>query len=208
MSATGVVLTVGSSLFLVGAAVPPEPKRVFSAPLREHLEILNRNRGRWQLMNALMIASVIGTSVGLALFASELARSGDRWRGLAGASAYVIGAVLWIAALAFRNTTTLHVAGTAASTGEIPDWFEPLGEWTGSMYRIYMLLAYAAVVLFGCAILHTNVISRGAGWFGIVYGGALGISFVTGYPKTSFGSVAEIPALIHIATLVFGASLL
>jgi hypothetical protein len=42
----------------------------------------------------------------------------------------------------------------------------------------------------------------------VVFGVVLGASFATGRPKTSFGSIADIPALIHIATLVFGIALL
>ncbi len=207
-TAAGWVLIVGSSLFLTGAGLPPEPRRVFSAPLREHLEILNRHASRWRAMNWLMIAGVVGTSIGLALLAAVLAPPGEEWRALAATSAYVIGGVLWISSLAFRNTATLHAARTSAATGEIPAWLEPLGEWTGQMFRVYMVLAYATIAVFGWSILTTDVVSHGVGWFGVAFGAVLGVSFVTRFPRTSFGSIADIPALIHIATLVFGIALL
>jgi hypothetical protein len=207
-SAAGWVLVVGSSLFLIGAALPPEPRRVFSSPTREYLEILHRNALRWRLMNGLMIASIVGTAMGLWMFSGVLGNTGDPWRGLAGASAYSIGAVLWLVALTFRGTATLHAASTADSTGEIPNWFEPLSSWTGQMYRVYMILAYTAIALFGWAVIAADAVSKGVGAFGVGFGVVLGVSFAIGRPRTSFGSIAEIPALIHVATLVFGISLL
>jgi len=207
-TAAGWVLLVGSSLFIIGAGLAPESGRVFSASPSEYLDILHRNARRWRLMNGLMIASVIGTAVGLWLFSGILGNAGYVWRGLAGASAYSLGAVGWVVGLTFRDTATLHAAKTSVTTGEIPSWFEPLGEWIGQMYRIYMILAYATVAIVGWAILQSHISPTGIGWFGVGYGTIFGLSFLTGRPKTSFGSVAEIPALIHVATLVFGVSLL
>jgi hypothetical protein len=207
-SAAGVVLVVGSSLFLIGAALPPEPGRVFSSPAREYLEILHRHARRWRVMNGFMIASVVGTAVGLWMFEGVLGNSGDLWRGRAGASAYTLGAVLWLLSLTFRGTATLHAAATVDATGEIPAWFEPLSSWTGQLFRVYMILAYGAIAVLGWAVIAANTVSKGVGGFGVVFGVVLGVSFVAGRPKTSFGSIADIPALIHIATLVFGIALL
>jgi hypothetical protein len=207
-SVAGLVLVVGSSLFIIGAALPPEPSRVFSSPAREYLDILHRHASRWRVMNGLMIASVIGTAVGLWLFEGVVGNTGDLWRGLSGASAYSLGAVLWLAGLTFRNSATLHAAKTAAESGEIPAWFEPLGDWMGAMFRVYMILAYSAVAMFGWAVIDSKIASPGVGGFGVGFGVILGVSFVTGRPKTSFGSIADIPALIHVATLVYGVALL
>lgn len=207
-SVAGLVLVVGSSLFLIGAALPPEPSRVFSSPVREHLDILHRHARRWRLMNGLMIASVIGTAIGLWLFEAVVGNAGELWLGVSGASAYSLGAVLWLANLTFRSSATLHAAKTAADTGEIPAWFEPLGEWMGAMFRAYMILAYATIAIFGWAVIDSKIASSGVGGFGVGFGLILGVSFVTGRPKTSFGSIADVPALIHIATLVYGVALL
>src|SRR5207247_1573769 len=108
---------------------------------------------RWRLMNALMVASIIGTSVGLWLFAPILRGGGDVWRTTAGASAYAFVGVLWVIALAFRATTTVEAARMVGRGGTIPDWLEPLGAWTGALYTIYMIVAYVSISLFGWAIL-------------------------------------------------------
>jgi len=205
---TAIVLIVGSALFIIGASLPPEPARVFSVPRREHLDILNRHTTRWRAMNALMIASVILTAVGLAMFAQVLRAAGDTWRSAIGAYAYAIVAVLWLLGLTFRSTATILAAREADRAGEIPPWLEPLEEWTGQMFWIYMVTAYATVSFFGWAIVRTDLVGHKIGWFGVVFSYVLGASFITRLPKVSWGSIAEVPALIHIATLVFGVALL
>jgi hypothetical protein len=204
----GVVLVVASALFIVGAGLAPETPQVFTSPLREHLEILNRRSARWRLMNGLMFASVLGTATGLWLFLTILTRAGDEWRALLATVGYSLGAVLWVLSLGFRHTTVVAAARETARTGEIPGWLEPLQEWTGWMYSIYMVLAYAAVALFGWAIVRTDVVGHGVGWFAIVFGYAFGAAFVTKQPRTPWGPIADLPVLIHFPTLVFGIALL
>jgi len=197
----GVVLIVGSSLFIVGASLAPEMGRVFFAPLREHLTIIERHVRQWRLMNALMIASIVGTAAGLALFASLLRAGGDPWRSTAGWVGYAFGGVLWVITLAFRSTATVEAARSARRTETVPDWLEPLGAFTGLLYTIYMLTAYLALALFGWGVLRTDVVSHSVGTFTVVWSYALGLSFVS---RTKLGMIGEIPALVHIPTLVFG----
>jgi hypothetical protein len=116
--------------------------------------------------------------------------------------------VLWVLALAFRDTATMWAAREAARTGEIPGWLEPLQESTGLMFWIYMVAGYALVAFYGWGIIKTQVVAHGVGWFVVVFGYVLGTSFVARFPRTLWGPVAEVPALIHIPTLAFGIALL
>ncbi len=203
---TGLVLILGSALFLIGAGLPPDPRRVFSAPLKEHLAILHANRARWHAMNSLMTAGIVATAAGLFLFAAVLAGS---TRALGAAVGYLIGGVLWIVALAFRDTVMLSVAEEVDETGEVPGWLEPMQAWTGRMFWLYMALAYLALALFGWTLVSTHLLAEWVGWFALVYGVVLGLAFMAGVPKTKmWGPVAEPPFLIHIPTLTLGIALL
>lgn len=203
---TGLALTVGSVLFLVGAALPPEPQRVFSASLKEHLEIILRGRARWSWMGNLMTAGVIATAAGLCMFAVSM---GSPMRAVAGVVGYLIGALLWVLALTFRGTTLLDVAEEADRTGEVPGWVEPMQSWTGRMFWIYMLLAYLAIVAVGWTLISLHILAAWIAWFALVYGIVLGLSFASGFPKVKmWGPVAEPPFLIHVPLLVIGIALL
>jgi len=203
---TGLALTVGSVLFLIGAGLPPEPQRVFSAPMKEHLAIILRGRARWSWMGHLMTAGVVATAAGLWMFAVT---AGSPMRAIAGAVGYLIGAVLWVLVLTFRGTTLLDVAEEVDRTGEIPGWVEPMQSWTGRMYWIYMLLAYLAIVAVGWTLISLHILAAWIAWFALVYGIVLGLSFAAGFPKTKmWGPVAEPPFLIHVPLLVIGIALL
>jgi len=204
----GYLLVGSAALFIVGAGLAPETPDVFTAPLRGHLEILNRRAARWRLMNGMMIASVLGTATGLWLMVAVLANAGDGWRGIVAASGYSLGAGLWVLSMAFRHTTVVAAARETARSGEIPAWLEPLQEWTGLMYWIYMVVAYTAISIIGWAIIRTDVIGDGVGWFAVIFGYAFGLAFVTKQPRTPWGPIADLPVLIHFPTLVFGIALL
>lgn len=204
---TGLVLTVGSILFLIGAGLPPEPMRVFSAPRMEHLDIIHRNRARWGWMNKLMTAGIMVTAIGLLLFAQLL---GSSTGPIAGSVAYIMGGVLWILALNFRDTATIHAAGEAAETGSIPNWLEPLEAWAGRMFWIYMFSAYLAIAAFGWCLVRTSQgpVASWMGWFALAYGVVFALAFAGGWPKTKlWGPVAEPPFLVHVPLLVLGIGL-
>lgn len=203
--ATGLVLAVSSLIWLIGAGLPPEPTRVFSAGLEEHLAIVLRNRGRWRLMNSLMIAGMIGSAAGVTLFAVLLAGSSRMW---AASVAYLVGAVLWIVALSFRDTVIPSAAASAAEVGEPPTWLPALQDWTGQLFWIHMLISYAVIAVIGSVLVSVNLLAAWVGWFALSYGLLLGISFVAEWPKSAWGPTAEPPFLIHIPMLIMGVALL
>jgi hypothetical protein len=130
-NAVGAVLIAGSSLFIAGAALAPEPARVFSAELQEHLEIVARHSLRWLAMNALMIASVIVTAGSLVLLAVLLASAGDGFRAPFCAAVYCFAGVLWVLSLTFRQSVIVGAAERAVEGGVEPaEWIEPLQRWT------------------------------------------------------------------------------
>lgn len=200
----GVLLVVGAVLFLVGAGIPPEPRRVFGAPLPEHLAILRLHSRRWQLMNGLMIVGVVATMLGLVVAARALTLTGDASRSVIGAGAYAFGAVLWVVVLAFRGTVTVAVAREFAGDCPPPSWLAAMHDWTRVLFWLYMALGYFAIAMFGWAIVHTGLPAAWLGRSGVVFGYLLGILFVIGRPKVGGVPLAEPPFLLHLPTLTFG----
>lgn len=202
---TGLVLLVGALSFMVGAGLQPDPTKLWTVGLREHLAMVHRGRRRWHLMNVLIVASMVITSSGLFMLVTLTAPS---LRLLAAAVTWLIGAIAWIAALTFRDTVVSDVAASVESTGEIPGWLEPLQHWTGQLFWVHMSLSYAALALIGWTMVDSGLFSVAVGWFTLIYAAALGLLFVLGKPKLFWGPIAEPPFLVHIPVIVLGITLL
>ena len=200
---TGMTLLLGALLFLAGASMPVTDSKgttIYALPPREHLLVVFAHSMLWQWASILFISGTIVTILGLALLATQLRDAGDRAFSQLGLIAFVFGAVLWVIILAFRLGIDPWAAQQTARTGVLPDYYMPLTLWTQTLFVIYTVLAFAALVAYGGAVLSTRVLPHWVGWLAMAYGLAgLGLLGVTG---------DSYPVLHHLMPILMGILLL
>jgi hypothetical protein len=190
----------GSALFFAGAAVPPEPSKVFTGDRSLYLDVLHRRTTRWRVMTVLMVSGVAATASGFTALGALVPQP----LGI-GATAFMIGSVLWIAALVSRATVDVDVAHAVARGEPVPPAFDMWQRVTGVFFKTYLLLAYGGVVLAGIAILSHPTLPSFAGWFAVVFGVVALLANTTGRPRSkSYGPYFEPPFMVHLPTLVMG----
>lgn len=180
---TGIVLILGSLLFLGGAGLTPRDEQgtfIFSLPQRAQLLLIAKHVRLWKWSASFFISGVVVTLLGLVLLASLFREAGDRFFALPGLIAFGFGAVLWVIHLASRPNIDLWAAQETANTGVIPEFYGPFTRWRGMLFVLYTVLAFSGLAAYGGAVLSTSVLPEWVGWTAIVYAlvgmGVLGIT--------------------------------
>ena len=202
----GIALTAGAVIFCAGVSIPLFSGlgvRVWNAPLPEHLERIASNRSAWLWTNRGIVAGVLLTAVGLGGLTALLREAGDRLLGQTGLLLFALGVTFWVVELAFRLSVTVWAAETASSSVAPPAFFEPLQRWMGTLFFLYMLLAYLATAVYGSALLQTALLPAWVGWVMLGAGLFGALSFATGLP-----TLFSIPAGVQLAPLLIGIALL
>ena len=202
----GMLLVAGAVIFFASVSIPLLSGlgvRVWNAPLPEHLERIASNRSAWLWTNRGIVAGVLLTAVGLGGLTALLREAGDGLLGQTGLLFFALGVTFWIIELAFRLSVTVWAAETAASSGAPPAFFEPLQHWMGTLFFLYMALAYLGTAVYGGALLQTAMLPAWVGWVTLGAGLFGALSFATGLP-----TIFTIPAGVHLAPLVIGIALL
>jgi hypothetical protein len=195
------LLVAGCATFWAGAFTPPYGWW-FGVPVAEYLRLVHDNRAVWLWIAASFAIGVLLTLAGLSVLRTVLRAAGDPIWSELGHVAFFFGSVLWLASIAFRATATVSAAEASQLTGAVPAWFEPMHRWAGLMFAIYMVLAYAAVALYGRALLSTTIAPP---WFArahIVFGTLGAAGFVAGLGPL------QPPLVIHLLPALLGISLL
>lgn len=171
----GVLLIVGSILFLSGAGSYAFVRdkggpMIFGQPPREWLRLVFEHQALWRQATILFITGVIVTLLGLTLLGSLFRGAGDPAFSQVGLLAFVFGAIMWVINLAARLTLDPWAAKAMVATGEIPEAYKPITAWTGALFVIFTILTFAALAIYGGAVLVTGLLPGWAGWLAIVYG--------------------------------------
>ena len=197
MTLIGWVLVAGFVSFMVGAG---GWRIEYEQPAEVSLPIMHGDRRRLRWIHWWMIPGVALTTSGLGglgLVAREPAI------GLA-AVTYAIGAILWIAALAFRLTVGEWAAEHTASTGEVPSVYLPLARWAGLGHTIHMGTAYVSAVPLAWGASETGLIVGWLAWAGTFWAVTLAALFLIA--RTRF--IAAPPFWAHVFTFAVGLSIL
>jgi hypothetical protein len=197
----GVTLIAGAVVFLIGAGAW---RLGYDRPLLEALPLIHEDRGRRAWIHLWMIPAMFITSAGIAglvvLAAEPLAAA------LVAMAAviYALGAVCWIASLAFRLTVVPWAAERMVADGDPPDAFPALDRWAGSLYSVHMGSAYVAFALLGWAVLAEGDLPVWLGWLGVVWG----VGFLAGFFATQREGPFNPPFWAHAYTALIGTLLL
>jgi hypothetical protein len=197
----GIVLVAGLVLFLVGAG---GWKLVYDQPLQQALPAIHRDRRRRAWIHLWMIPAMFLTSAGLLGLAVVVGEGIAVVLSLMAAVVYALGAVCWVASLAFRLTVVPWAAEQTVERGDLPEGFAALDRWAGSLYAVHMGSAYVAFAILGAAVLADGELPRWAGWFGIVGG----LAFAAGFLATRREGPFNPPFWAHLYTALLGVLLL
>lgn len=193
----GWLLSMGLPIFMVGA-VFWRPSW-FQAPL---LSDVLRNQADhhwiWMWIHAWLATGVVVTAVGLGVWVELQREVGERVATPAAVVLYLIGAVLWLVAIALR-VTVQEWASQQSLSGVVPTGYASVHALSGLLHAGHMVLSYVSVVALGAGLLRP----RGFAWTGVVAGTACGAGFVLlrGGP---FGA----PVLAHVYSFALGVHLL
>jgi hypothetical protein len=202
----GGLLVAGWVIFWAGAFTPPY--RQWMAPPKEYLEIVAGHRRAWLWTNGCFIVGVVATVAGFAVLADILERHGSRALSQLGFVAIVVGAVLWLVALAFRVSTTVSAAAETVKSSTPPIFFQPLNEWVGALFSIYMVLAYLSIAAYGGALVRTEFLPLWLGWASVAFGLVAAAGFVARVFKVPRTRVFEPPLMVHLMPGLMGVFLL
>lgn len=99
----------------------------------------------------------------------------------------------------FEGTVTVWAAQEWATTGAVPDLYQPLWDWVGSVFAIAYVSLLVAMAGFGWGILRADLLAPWVGWVSIGWS----VVWIVGY-VFSFG----LPAIIILYPLIYGIGLL
>ena len=190
--AAGWLLVTSFGLWVAAGVLP---MRVWTSPLEERLDIIAGRRRTWQAVNLAIGAATVILVLGVAALAGPLEQAGGGVLVPLSAAALVLGAGLWLIALAFRVWPLAAAAGTASPPG-----LEVAASWAGGLFVAWSWLGNAAVAMLGAAVVRADHPAGWCGWAAIVLGVLLLVQLaVTG---------DALPALYHVAPALIGVALL
>jgi hypothetical protein len=169
---TGISLILGCFLFLGAAGLIPTDSQgnfIINLPVKEQLLEIPAHLAQLQWSLSLFISGLLVTILGLALFTSLLQDAGDRTFSVLALVALMFGGVCMVIYLAFPLGVDRVAAQATASTGTIPQYFQPLTLWTNVLFVIYTVLAFVALACYGGSVLSTHVLPHWVGWILIIY---------------------------------------
>ncbi len=187
----GWLLLASFALFVPVVALPP---RVWRGPLHEQLALIARRRRAWQAINLSIAGSAMLLVLGFVALAGPLQEAGGGILVPLSLGTLLVGAALWLTNLAFR-VTVMAVSGTEPLPG-----FAAVSAWAGGLFLGWTVLANAANLGIGVAIVHSGYPATWSGWIAIVLGALmLAQLLATG---------DAIPGLYHVAPALIGVALL
>lgn len=197
----GFVLVAGLVVFLIGAG---GWRLAYEQPLKQALQVIHLDRRRRAWIHLWMIPALFLTSAGV-LGLSVVAGEGIAVvLSLMAAVVYALGAVCWVASLAFRLTVVPWAAEQTVERVDVPESFAALDDWAESLYAVHMVSAYVAFAILGAAVLADGELARWVGWSGIVGG----LAFAVGFLATRRAGPFNPPFWAHLYTGLLGVLLL
>ena len=189
------LLIAGALVFWAGAFAPPYKQ--WMAPLKEYLTIIHHHPFGWQWINWCMLGGVSITLIALASMYPSLTGSASLYSRLA-VWLYGLGVVFWIISLVFRVTVEPWAATEWVTNNVLPSGFEAWHRWSGTLFVIYMVMAYIAIGLLGVGFLQSALLPNWANWIVIPFGfvGAIGFAVRV--------LLFDPPLMVHVPLLFLG----
>ncbi|HEU5347635.1 MAG TPA: hypothetical protein VFU63_03380 [Ktedonobacterales bacterium] len=201
---TGILLLLAFVSFAIGGTLPIVGEkgnaRIFTLPIRDHLQAVATNAVVWRWANVFMGAAAIFLLAGLWMLTAMLVQAGERIFSRLGLATMLVSAVLWVVFSAFRGIVTVSAADELTSTGTVPGYYESLAKWGFTLFYIYAVLGFLALAAYGASLLQVALLPVWVGWATIVFSmGLLILLFIMG---------DTLPAFHYVPGLLIGILLL
>jgi hypothetical protein len=174
---TGTLLIMAFISFAIGGTLPVVGEkgnaRIFTLPVREHLQAVANNAIVWRWANVFMGAAAVLLLAGLWMLTAMLERAGERVFSRLGLVAMLVATVLWVVFSAFRAIITVSAAEEMTATGAAPASYESLAQWGFRLFFIYAVLGFLALTAYGVSLLQVGLLPGWVGWAAIVFSVAL-----------------------------------
>lgn len=177
---------------------------------KSRLEMIAAHSGAWRWSSAWWAAGSVFNVFGFGLLSVILYRDGEKILGEIAMLCFTLGAILWLAAMAYRMGIEPLVIDPADDANQLPEWFKPVERWSLYMMLFYLVLAYSAIGISGWALLRTDLTPDWVGWFSLIFGTGAALSMVMGIPRlpgTDY-SIFGLPILPHLPPFIMGFALL
>ncbi len=198
----GATLLAGLVVFLVGAG---GWRMAYEQPMVESLRVIHGDRRRRAWIHLWMIPALFLTPAGIAGVAvGVVADPVAIVLAAMAATVYAVGAVCWVASLAFRLTVVPWAAERTVADGTPPDAFPALDACAGSLYAVHMTSGYVASAMLGGALLVDGATATWLGWAGVGWG----LAWAAGIVATRYSGPFNPPFWTHLYTGVVGGMLL
>jgi hypothetical protein len=169
----GAVLALAFILFAIGATLPLLGRngntRIFMLPDPEYLRAIAHNPVAWRWANILMGAAALVLLTGLQMLTTILEGVNERTLSRLGLVGFLVAAVLWVIFSAFRATTTITAAREMVAKGEVPPYYEPMGQWAGGLFKVYAVVGFLTPAAYGGSLLQTALVPGWAAWVTIIF---------------------------------------
>jgi len=171
----------------------------FSAGLQGSLAEKAPFGDTFRLLNLLWTVGWILQVMGFGMLTRLLLDRGDVSLAIPAFIAMLIAAILGVLHGTFHMSVETWAAQETARTGSIPQVYEPLSAWVGVSFRIAYILHLLAVIIYGWAILRTELLAHWVGWLSIGWSMLWILGYLVG---------AGVPGILFIVPAVLGAALL
>lgn len=195
-----ILLLGGGILFWIGAFYPPY-RQWMTSDTNEYLTIIANHKTNWYIIHGLFLLGVIVSVIGVQLFSQSLSylRTETVYASI-GNTLFVFGAAFWVINIAFRVTVTVWAADRLVGTGNLYDSFRTWMDWSGILFSIYMVLAYASIGFFGLAA--REIVPGWASWFSIIFGFLGTVGYLVQLP------IYAPPLMVHLPFMITAISVL
>lgn len=137
--------------------------------------------------------------IGFGILAAMLTKAGETSIANISFGLFILAGVILVFRGTFDGSLTVRAARDFASTGSIPEYYEPLREWVHHAFEIGYVTFFIAMAGFGWGILRTDLLSPWVGWVSAGWS----VLWVVGY----FFRVG-LPIFIVLPPLLYGIGLL
>ncbi|MBI2078848.1 MAG: hypothetical protein HYT80_10860, partial [Euryarchaeota archaeon] len=177
-----------------------------SAPLEARLRAIARHAPGWRWISGVFVVAFTVTAVGLALLTHHQDSMGAGEWSFAGLVLYVVALAVLVVTMTLNATVVLAGAQRVDGGGPVPPDVRAAWDGAEALVSWFMVLAFSSMFLFGIEFLLHGPGPAWIGWFSIVLGGGLVVSYPLKFLMEFW--VADLPLWVHVWGIGVGIGLL
>ena len=170
-------------------------------PLDEKLDHVAGHQRHWWWISIWGLVGLFALTAGTAGLTALLAEDGEELLALVALGIFFASVVTWMVGTVIQAAVISEAAKQRAETEMTPAWVHAL--WGAGWFAevVWIVGANVSYLVFGIALLNTDLVAGWAGWFAIVVGALIPV--IVGVTRNGFPQLGMLsPAVIGIGLLV------